>query len=201
MFRSKRTTYTRQALVLAAGLVLFAGPAFGIRCKEEPPIPGDTLQAVEKKCGSPTLKEQRMKTVKEVDAEGTRSTSTNIVEYTYDSGPQELLQTYRFENGALVDILGAGYGRPHDDRGDTCRNGELLAVGDTPVDAYLKCGEPLARENRPNKITETEENGTKRTTTITVTEWTYRYGRDLPGYSLTFEEGMVTDIRPREFGK
>lgn len=82
-----------------------------------------------------------------------------------------------------------------------CRNGEGLAVADTMVDAYLKCGEPLAREKRADKVVESSDGEITRRTSVAVTEWTYRYGRDLPGYTIRFEDGRATDIRQREFGK
>jgi Protein of unknown function (DUF2845) len=89
----------------------------------------------------------------------------------------------------------------HDFSIDTCRNGESLAIGDSTIDAYLKCGEPLAKEKRENKVIENDEGVTKRRTFLSVVEWTYRYGRDLPGYTVTFENGVTAKIRTREFGK
>ena len=80
-------------------------------------------------------------------------------------------------------------------------NNTIVAIGDTPVDAYLKCGEPLAKEKREEKIVKTMEGEIKRRTAVSVVEWTYRYGRNAPGYTLRFENGKVTEIRTREFGK
>jgi hypothetical protein len=153
------------------------------------------------KCGQAALKEQRNVSVKETDKRGTRTTTTAIEEWTFDFGPEELMQTYRFEDGRLVEIRNIGYGRQPDDRGEHCQNGQLLAVGDSIVDAYVKCGEPIAKEHKPDKVIETRDAGTKRWTTLSVVEWTYRYGPDLPCYTLRFEDGRVTDIRMREFGK
>lgn len=84
---------------------------------------------------------------------------------------------------------------------DTCRNGELLAIDDSYLDAYLKCGEPISREKLPDKVVETEEGSKKRLTSVPVVEWTYRYGPDAPGYTIRIEDGRGTDIRTREFGK
>jgi hypothetical protein len=111
------------------------------------------------------------------------------------------MQSYRFENGKLAAVGSPGYGPVQDFTVDNCRNGEGLTVGDSTLDAYLKCGEPLAREKRPDKVTQTEEGKMKRSTTVSVSEWTYRYGPDVPGYTLRIEDGLVTDIRAREFGK
>jgi len=69
------------------------------------------------------------------------------------------------------------------------------------VEAYLKCGEPLAREKRPEKVTESVEGEIKRRKSVAVVEWTYRYGPEAPGYTVRFENGDAVDIRPRTFGK
>jgi hypothetical protein len=65
----------------------------------------------------------------------------------------------------------------------------------------VKCGEPIAKEKLKNKVSESDYGVIKRRTTVPVVEWTYRYGRDLPGYMITFENGVAVDIRTREFGK
>lgn len=39
------------------------------------------------------------------------------------------------------------------------------------------------------------------TVTVPVVDWTYRYGPDLPGYTIRFENGIAGEIRVREFGK
>lgn len=189
------------AICLALGWLFCTTPALGLRCAEYTPVPGDSLQAVVAACGPATLNEHRKITVKETDANTYRTITTDIVELTYDSGPEEPMQTYHLENGILVSLTSYGYGRPYVDRGDSCRNGELLTVGDSEVNAYLKCGEPLAREQKGDKKIESEGNGTKRETTVSVVEWTYRYGPDLPGYTLRFEDGIVAEIRERAFGK
>lgn len=188
--------------ILISGTLFFAGFAFGLPCNGKEVIPGETPSEVTAKCGTAALREQRTVTVKETDKTGQQITTTNIEELTYAFGPDEVMQTYHFENGAVTEIRSVGYGRSLDDRGEHCQNGQLLSVGDTTVDAYLKCGEPLAREKKADKVT-TEKVGedATRDTIVSVVEWTYRYGPDLPGYTLRFENGRVTDITPREFGK
>jgi hypothetical protein len=159
------------------------------------------MAEVAAKCGEAALKDQRSLTVEETDQEGTRKTTTVIEEWTYDRGPEELVHVFRFENAKVAEIANHGYGSVRDFSIDTCHNGESLAEGDTMVDAFLKCGTPLGRENLAAKVEVLQSEGYKRVTTIPVAEWTYRYGRDLPGYTVTFENGTAVKIRTREFGK
>jgi len=188
--------------LLLAGQLLHAGSALSGGCKGEAVTTGDSREEVAAKCGEAMLKEQRKLTVEETDKEGKIvRTVTDIEEWTFDSGPEELMQSYRFENGKLADIRSIGYGRIQDPMVDNCRNGTLLAEGDSTIEAFLKCGEPLAKQKLEDKVVESTEGDKKRRTSLPVAEWTYRYGRDLPGYTLTFEDGKVTKIRTREFGK
>lgn len=187
---------------LLSGLLLNTGSALGLPCDGRTVNIGDTMKEVAANCGEAMLKEQRKVTVEETDGSGARSAVTTTTdEWTYNFGPEEQLQTYRFENGKLAGIATSGYGRAVDDMTDNCRSGELLAVGDSYLDTYLKCGEPIAREKLPAKVTVTTEGGKRRVTSVPVVEWTYRYGPDAPGYTLSIENGVVTEIRTREFGK
>ncbi len=181
--------------------LLLAGSAMALPCKGQTVNIGETMQEVAAQCGAATLKDQRIVTVEETDEKGTRRSTTTIDEWSYDSGPEELVQTYRFENGKLVEIGNNGYGSVRDFSVDSCHNGEALAVGDSIIETYLKCGEPIAKEKLGNKTIETESDGIKHRTTLSVVEWTYRYGPNAPGYTITFENGLATKIRTREFGK
>jgi hypothetical protein len=188
-------------------LFLFlSGNALGLPCKGQTVNIGETEHEVTAKCGEAAFKEQRTVTVEETTTQATgtsitTTTSTTIDEWAYDFGPEELIQSYRFEKGILKDISSRGFGPTHDFSIDACRNGEALTVGDSTVETYVKCGEPIAKEKLKNKVIESDYGVTKRRTTIPVVEWTYRYGRDLPGYTITFENGVAVDIRTREFGK
>jgi hypothetical protein len=181
--------------------LLLAGNALGLPCKGETVNISETLKEVAAKCGEAALKDQRIVTVEETDEEGTHRSTSNIEEWSYDSGPEELVMTYRFENGKLVEISSNGYGSVRDFSVDRCQNGEALAVGDSTIETYLKCGDPLAKEKLGNKTIEAESGGIKRRTILSVAEWTYRYGPNAPGYTVTFENGLATKIRTREFGK
>ncbi len=191
----------RYMVTATIGALLAVAPAFGFPCKGDGVTIGDTPEIVTKMCGEAMLKEKRVVTVKETEGKVTSTTVTKIEEWIYTAGPTELMQSFRFENGKLMDIGSPGYGPVQDFSVDNCRNGEFLAVGDTPLAAFMKCGEPLGKENKADKVTETVVGDVKIKTTVSVVEWTYRYGPDLPGYTLRFENGVVVGIIPREFGK
>ncbi len=189
--------------------ISLAGNALCLPCNGQPVNIGETKHEVAAKCGEAALKEQRTVTVEEMTTEVTgtisttmtTTTTTTIDEWTYDFGPEELVQSFSFEKEKLIKISNSGYGPVHDFSIDTCGNGLSLAVGDSTVETYLKCGEPIAKEKRKNKVIESDDGLTKRRTTVPVVEWTYRYGPDAPGYTITFENGVAANIRTREFGK
>jgi hypothetical protein len=163
---------------------------------------GDSTKKVSEKCGEAMLKEHSVVKTEEINENGEKTVaSTSIDEWLYDFGPEEQMQSYRFENGKLVKISSPGYGRKWDDMTDNCRNGENLTIGESYLDAYLKCGEPVTKENLPDKVTESVDGAKTIVTTEPVLEWTYRYGPDAPGYTLRIENGIVTDIRTRSFGE
>lgn len=174
----------------------------GLPCNGQAVNVGDTMDEVTTKCGEAMFKEERTVKVEEIDQNGTRSSAaTTVDEWAFNSGQGELMLSYRFENGKLAEIRSIGYGRLPDDPADTCRNGELLAVGDSSLDAFLKCGEPIAKERLAAKVVESASGGERRLITVPVAEWTYRYSPDAPGYTLRIDNGVVTEIRRREFGK
>ncbi len=190
-------------------LLFLSGNALGLPCKGETAYLGETMQEVTAKCGEAAFKEQRTVTVAEtvtkmtgtIITSTTTTTSTTSDEWAYDFGPEELVQSYLFEKGILKNISSKGFGPTHDFSIDPCRDGAALTVGDNTVETYVKCGEPIAKEKLKNKVIESEYGVTLRRTIVPVVEWTYRYGPDAPGYTITFENGVAVNIRMREFGK
>jgi hypothetical protein len=195
--------HIRFAVIISLLCPLFlVGTALSYPCSDEP-VNGDSNSEVAAKCGEAMLKQQQSVKVEETDAEGVVNSSTkNISEWLYGSGPDNLVQLFRFENGHLVQIKNLGYGTVNDVSTDLCRNGQNLAVGDTFAETFVKCGQPLAKEERGSRTVDTEIPGkTTRRTYVSIVEWTYRYGPDAPGYTVTFEDGVAVDVRTREFGK
>ncbi|QXE86239.1 DUF2845 domain-containing protein [Geomonas nitrogeniifigens] len=188
------------AVGIAAISLLFAATAGAAACNEEVVI-GQTLAEVAAICPQPTLKEHRDLWEELLEGKKKIRSATSYDHWVFDTGPQEFMVSLIFLNGKLAELRNLGYGSMRDPMMPECRNGEGLALGDTMVDAYLKCGEPLAREKRGDKAVVSVEGEVTRRTSVAIEEWTYRYGPDLPGYTLRFENGVTAEIRPREFGK
>lgn len=185
---------------VAALSLPFAGTAHAAACNDEI-VMGQPMEDVARICPQPTLKDHR--DLWEERWEGKKySRSTKVYdEWVFDTGQQEFMQSLVFWNGKLSEIRSLGYGSMRDPMMPDCRNGEGLMTGDTMVDAYLKCGEPLAREKRENNVVVSVDGEITTRSSVSVVEWTYRYGPTLPGYTLRFENGVATEIRQREFGK
>ena len=104
------------------------GKAASLRCDRELASEGSSKAEVLLKCGEPTFKETRTVAVGEkkhhgrahrpyqTDDSDDDTTTTQVVyktldEWTYNYGPHRLMQVAVFENGVLVDVRSAGYGR------------------------------------------------------------------------------------------
>ena len=98
------------------------GEAAELRCGQELASEGFSTAEVLMRCGEPMLKELRSTPVTTTTyvQQGNRrvpvTRRTNVVtptieEWTYNFGPRQLMQIAVFENGRLVDVRTAGYGR------------------------------------------------------------------------------------------
>ncbi|MBJ6801220.1 DUF2845 domain-containing protein [Geomonas propionica] len=189
--------------IVMAALALYSAfnvSAHAAACREEVVI-GQPMAEVGGICPQPTLKEHRDLWEEQLEGKKRTRSTTSYDEWIFDTGAQEFMLSLVFLNGKLAEVRNLGYGSMRDPMMPECRNGEGLAVGDAIVAAYLKCGEPLAREKRGDKVVVSVEGAVTKRTSVAVEEWTYRYGPDQPGYTLRFENGVVAEIRPREFGK
>lgn len=117
----------RAALATLSLSILFFLPATGhaatLRCGNQLASDGASKSDVLMKCGEPMAKDSRTEAVGEKTKQrterssGTTTTTTEhvvyktIEEWTYNFGPQRLMQVAVFENGQLVDVRSAGYGR------------------------------------------------------------------------------------------
>ncbi|MFL5358301.1 DUF2845 domain-containing protein [Archangium sp.] len=104
--------------------ILFFLPATSdaatLRCGNELASDGASKSDVLLKCGEPQSKDSHTeavgeKTKQKTEGAGT-TTSEHVVyktveEWTYNFGPRRLMQVVVFENGHLVDVKSAGYGR------------------------------------------------------------------------------------------
>ncbi|WP_375766248.1 DUF2845 domain-containing protein [Archangium gephyra] len=112
-----------RALLAALTLSLFLLPsssdAATLRCGNALAADGASKADVLMKCGEPMSKETRSESVsdktkqkgQEADTTQERTVYKTIEEWTYNFGPRQFMQVAVFENGRLVDVRSAGYGR------------------------------------------------------------------------------------------
>ncbi|MFP2923971.1 DUF2845 domain-containing protein [Pyxidicoccus sp. 3LG] len=93
------------------------GQAASLRCGNALVSDGASKSEVVSKCGEPTAKESRTESEEVKTREQGSDTSTKHVvhktfeEWTYNFGANRLVQVVVFENGKLVEVKSAGYGR------------------------------------------------------------------------------------------
>jgi hypothetical protein len=82
----------------------------------------------------------------------------------------------------------------------SCDKG-IVSTGDSAVDLLLKYGQPEWQDRRIEEITEGAGMGARRTTTVTVEDWTYNFGPQRFLRIVTFRNGVVTDVRTGGYGR
>jgi len=90
-----------------------------LRCGNQLVADGASRSDVLLKCGEPMAKESRSEAVsdklKQRGEDTTTTTEKTVIktidEWTYNFGPNRLIQVVVFENGKLVDVRSGGYGR------------------------------------------------------------------------------------------
>jgi hypothetical protein len=101
-------------------LVPTAADAATLRCGTQLVADGASKSDVLLKCGEPMAKESRTEAVsdklKQRGEDGTTTSTEKTViktidEWTYNFGPNRLIQVVVFENGKLVEVRSGGYGR------------------------------------------------------------------------------------------
>jgi hypothetical protein len=108
-----------RSLLMTVALCLLSFPmlsqAASLRCGTNLVADGASTTDVLHKCGEPTAKTSRTESteVKTKDGDTTtkKITHKNIEEWTYNFGPNRLMQVVIFENGVLVDVKSTTHGR------------------------------------------------------------------------------------------
>jgi hypothetical protein len=81
----------------------------------------------------------------------------------------------------------------------------LVSDGASKADVLAKCGEPLSKESRTETTevkTQDKDTGTstKTTTQKNIEEWTYNFGPNRLMQVVTFENGVLTDVKSTTHG-
>jgi hypothetical protein len=103
------------AVAVAVVWVPGVGQAASLRCGTGLVSDGASKSDVVAKCGEPTSKESRTESeevkTKDGDTSTKRVVQKTFEEWTYNFGPNRLQQVVVFENGKLIEVKSAGYGR------------------------------------------------------------------------------------------
>ncbi|NMO17069.1 DUF2845 domain-containing protein [Pyxidicoccus fallax] len=108
-----------RSLMLAVAVALMWVPgavqAASLRCGSALVSDGASKSDVIAKCGEPIAKESRSESeetkMRDGDTSTKRVVQKTFEEWTYNFGPNRLMQVVVFENGKLIDVKSGGYGR------------------------------------------------------------------------------------------
>lgn len=79
-------------------------------------------------------------------------------------------------------------------------DGGIVSSGDRAVDLLLKCGQPEWKDTRTEEIIERTGADARRTTTVTVEDWTYNFGPARFLRIVTVRNGVVAEVRTGQYG-
>ncbi|WPB80776.1 DUF2845 domain-containing protein [Archangium violaceum] len=107
------------ALTCSFFLLPSSSDAATLRCGNALASDGASRSDVLIKCGEPMSKDSHTESVgektrqkgEEIETTQERVVYKTIEEWTYNFGPRQFMQVVVFENGRLVDVRSAGYGR------------------------------------------------------------------------------------------
>jgi hypothetical protein len=176
-----------------------AAPALGLRCGNNLVHEGDHVIEVLNKCGEPHWRERWEDEVIERRFFDTLERQIVVMEeWLYDFGPSRLLYILRFRNSRLESIATG-------DRGsrlsvDSCREGNILSIGDTKFEVLRKCGPPDFSESRDADELVISRFDRSRRTTIRIDEWTYNFGPRRFLLHLIFEDGRLKRMETGGYG-
>lgn len=169
-----------------------------LRCGPYLVSTGDLAAQVEARCGPPSYR-----VLETYLLPRNRGYAADVEIWTYNFGPDRLLEQLRFRNGRLVDISSDGYGfsgSPH----KYCRPDDI-SVGMSEYELWFMCGEPISKS--AGEVTEPlgfpEAGGgvfSGYMHTVYRQEWVYNFGPDYFLRDVILENGRVVDIRDGKRG-
>lgn len=211
--RTSPTLLTLLASVLAPATSLAAESS--IRCGGGIVQVGDTQVDLLGKCGDPVLRdvvvaESGVAIVREEPlALDATSTTAAVEHWTFNFGPNRLVQIVTVEAGRVVRIETGSYG--YDPERVRTRGGEppcdssAIRVGHRKLDLLARCGPPTARavrqERRATSEATTAHGATAIAyTTVQIETWTYDLGPNRFITIATLQDGRVTAVDHGGYG-
>ena len=194
-------------IVMSLGALLMAAPAWasdslrcGSRIVEQEDLAAELLAA----CGDPSFRDRF--TVQLPD--GAYVADTEV--WTYDFGPQKLLQLVTLRNGQISDVDTDGYGfNPNPN--PRCEPRRVIE-GLSKYRLVAQCGEPITKRaenalkalyNRPEIYRGNGEGSSYRNQYVTPIyreEWVYNFGSRHPMRRVILEDGRVTNVESLDRG-
>lgn len=170
-----------------------------LRCGSRLVSTGMIEAEVEAVCGKPAFRD-----VEGYELPRNRGYDTDSEVWTYNFGPNRLLQQLRFRNGKLQSIHSGGYGFNPDTQGQ-CGPGDIV-VGMTKYQLLHNCGEPVSKHaeellaptvpdgalyRRPDGVY-AYRGGYQRQ--VYREQWVYNFGPNYFLRKVILENGKVTDV-------
>jgi len=217
--RETRTQGPRHLFFLICLLVaipLFVHEAVALECRGRFVAEGDRKFEVRSICGKPAVvqrwKEETIvfERIEEDLLDPLRTSNLlDVEEWTYNFGTRRFLYFLRFENGRLTRIESGAYGfdgpalEAPVDAAD-CRR--FLEPGERMIEVLRHCGKPRERDSREEIRTLSvgdADSGILRRQKVRVIkeEWAYDFGSSRFIFFVMFENGRVTAVEDRGYGR
>jgi len=148
-------------------------------------------------CGPPAWRDQRTDSwVDGIRSDGTVLVSVFTEEWIFDFGPDRLLHFVYFQDGKVTSVRTGGYGGRRAD----CADGNNLAIGDSKLEVFQKCGAPsrVGAEQGADKADSGA--GVVYQRLLDNDSWTYDFGSDRFVRLLTFRNGRLINIERGSYG-
>jgi len=149
-------------------------------------------------CGPPAWQDQRTDSwVDGIRPDGTVLVSVSTEEWIFDFGPDRLLHFVYFRDGKVAGIRTGGYGG----KSEECGNGDNLAIGDSKLEVFQKCGAPTRVGRGQGGEKELTDPDTVVRRILDSDYWTYDFGPSRFVRSLTFGNGRLKNIERGDYGR
>jgi hypothetical protein len=161
-----------------------------MRCGARLVTTGVTPAEVLSVCGEPAYRDPWL-----VPLRGRPGYASDVEEWYYDFGANQLLRILKFRQGRLADIATDGYGFDGSPR-TSCGPLDLVR-GASKYRLIAKCGEPAAHESIEVWEPLQRRDGTfvrGRFTEVYRQRWTYDFGSDYLIHFVTLDNGRVADV-------
>jgi hypothetical protein len=148
-------------------------------------------------CGPPAWRDQRTDSwIDGIRPDGTVLVSVFTEEWIFDFGPDRLLHFLYFRDGKVAAIRTGGYGG----RSADCAAGENLAVGDSKLEVFRKCGVPARVGTEQGAVRAGSEPDAAYRRILDNDFWYYDFGPDRFVRLLTFSNGLLKNIERGGYG-